>query len=84
MYLATEIIRDLKKEAKRKQVVICILVTVIALLLTIMVVERALWYDSLVLVNTDENNASYVSEEEGSIYIFNQETASWHKHEQKK
>lgn len=88
MDLATEILQDLKKEAKRKQIVIYILISVIVLLLLLGVVERAMWDYSTVLVDAEDGNANYIGEN-GDIHNGedfgekenNQETAPWQNQE---
>ena len=67
MDLATEILQDLKKEAKRKQIVIYVLIGVIILLLILGMVERAMWDYSTVLVDAEDGNANYIGED-GNIY----------------
>ena len=66
MDLATEILQDLKKEAKRKQIVIYVLIGVIVLLLLLGVVERTMWDYSTVLVDAEDGNANYIGQD-GSI-----------------
>lgn len=67
MDLATEILQDLKKEAKRKQIVIYILIGVIVLLMLLSIVERSLWDYSTVLVDAEDGNANYIGQN-GDIY----------------
>ena len=63
MDLATEILQDLKKEAKRKQIIIYILISVIVLLCVLGIVERAMWDYSTVLVDAEDGNANYIGED---------------------
>ena len=67
MDLATEILQDLKKEAKRKQIVIYVLIGVIILLMLLGVVERAMWDYSTVLVDAEDGDANYIGQD-GNIY----------------
>ena len=67
MDLATEILQDLKKEAKRKQVIIYILIGVIIFLVLLGTIERAMWDYSTVLVDAEDGNASYIGQD-GNIY----------------
>ena len=67
MDLATEILQDLKKEAKRKQIVIYILIGVIVFLLLLGTIERAMWDYSTVLVDAEDGNANYIGQD-GDIY----------------
>lgn len=67
MDLATEILQDLKKEAKRKQIIIYVLIGVIVFLLLLGTIERAMWDYSTVLVDAENGNASYVGQD-GDIY----------------
>lgn len=62
MDLATEILQDLKKEAKRKQIVIYILIGVIIFLVLLGVIERAMWDYSTVLVDAEDGNANYIGQ----------------------
>lgn len=66
MDLATEILQDLKKEAKRKQIVIYVLIGVIIFLLILGTAERAMWDYSTVLLDAENGNANYIGED-GSI-----------------
>ena len=63
MDLATEILQDLKKEAKRKQIIIYILVGVIILLVLLGTIERAMWDYSTVLVDAEDGNANYIGQD---------------------
>lgn len=63
MDLATEILQDLKKEAKRKQIVIYVLIGVIVFLLLLGTVERAMWDYSTVLVDAEDGNANYIGQD---------------------
>lgn len=81
MDLATEILQDLKKEAKRKQIVIYVLVGVIVLLLVLGTIERALWDYSTVLVDAESGNANYIGQDGD---IFNGENSSTKKDSQTK
>lgn len=63
MDLATEILQDLKKEAKRKQIVIYILIGVIIFLLILNTVERTMWDYSTVLVDSENGNANYIGQD---------------------
>lgn len=63
MDLATEILQDLKKEAKRKQIVIYVLIGVIILLSLLGVAERAMWDYSAVLVDAEDGNANYIGQD---------------------
>lgn len=67
MDLATEILQDLKKEAKRKQIVIYVLIGVIILLLLLGTIERSLWDYSTVFVDAEDGNANYIGQD-GNIY----------------
>ena len=67
MDLATEILQDLKKEAKRKQIVIYVLIGVIVLLMLLNMVERTLWDYSTVLVDAENGDANYIGKD-GNIY----------------
>lgn len=66
MDLATEILQDLKREAKRKQIIIYILIGVIIFLLVLGTVERTMWDYSTVLVDSEDGNANYIGQD-GSI-----------------
>ena len=66
MDFATEILQDLKKEAKRKQIIIYVLIGVIALLLITGAIERAMWDYSTVWIEADDGNANYIGQD-GSI-----------------
>ena len=84
MDLATEILQDLKKEAKRKQIVIYILIGVIVLMFLLGTVERTMWDYSTVLVDAEDGNANYIGQN-GDIHNGEgfgtekntQETAPW-------
>ena len=67
MDLATEILKDLKHEAKRKQITIYNLIGVIVFLLILGAVERAIWDYSTVLVDSENGDANYVGQD-GNIY----------------
>ena len=67
MDLATEILQDLKKEAKRKQIIIYVLIGVIVFLLVLGTIERAMWDYSTVLVDAEDGNANYIGQD-GDIY----------------
>ena len=84
MDLATEIFQDLKKEARRKQIVIYALIGVIVFLIFLGVIERAMWDYSTVLVDAENGNANYIGEDgnivNGQDYSSNekdQESATW-------
>ena len=84
MDLATEILQDLKKEAKRKQIIIYILVGVIILLLLLGVAERAMWDYTTVMVDAEGGNANYIGQdgniingESDSAQENNQETITY-------
>lgn len=88
MDLATEILQDLKKEAKRKQIVIYILIGVIVLLFVLGIVERTMWDYSTVLVDAEAGNANYIGEdgdiingENTGTKEDNQKTATWNEQE---
>lgn len=88
MDFATEILQDLKKEAKRKQIVIYILIGVIVFLLLLGVIERAMWDYSTVLVDAENGNANYIGEdgniingEDRGTEKDNQETTPWYEQE---
>lgn len=88
MDLATEILQDLKKEAKRKQIVIYVLIGVIVFLLLLGTVERAMWDYSTVLVDAEDGNANYIGQdgdiingEDTGTDQNNQEAASEHNQE---
>lgn len=61
--LATEILQDLKKEAKRKQIIIYILIGVIIFLVLLGTIERAMWDYSTVLVDAEDGNANYIGQD---------------------
>lgn len=67
MDLATEILQDLKKEAKRKQIIIYVLIGVIIFLILLGTIERAMWDCSTVLVDAEDGNANYIGQD-GDIY----------------
>lgn len=84
MDLATEILQDLKKEAKRKQIIIYVLISVIVLMFILGIVERAMWDYSTVLVDAEEGNANYIGQngnivngEDSSTEENNQENKAW-------
>lgn len=63
--LASEMLQDLKKESRRKQIIIYILVAVIVLLVVLGMVER-LFYD-YTTVDIDSSDANYIGEDETII-----------------
>ena len=75
MDLATEIFQDLKKEARRKQIVIYALIGVIVFLIFLGVIERAMWDYSTVLV--DAENGNIVNGQDYSSNEKDQESATW-------
>lgn len=88
MDFATEILQDLKKEAKRKQIVIYVLISVIVLLMLLGMIERAMWDYSTVLVDAEDGNANYIGEdgniingEDPGTKKDNQEATPWYEQE---
>ena len=88
MDLATEILQDLKKEAKRKQIVIYILIGVIVCLLLLGTIERSMWDYNTILVDAKDGNANYIGEDgsiiNGQDYSAckeDQESATWDEQE---
>lgn len=63
MDLATEILQDLKREAKRKQIIIYILIGVIVFMAILGIVERTMWDYSTVLVDSEDGNANYIGQD---------------------
>ena len=88
MDLATEILQDLKKEAKRKQIIIYILIGVIVLLTIFGMIERAMWDYSTVIVDAEDGNANYIGEDGNIVNGTNssteknfKEATDWYKQE---
>lgn len=62
--LAGEMLQDLKKESRRKQTIIYILIAVIVSMFLIGVIERSLWeYETITVDSTDGGNANYIGED---------------------
>lgn len=62
--LASEMLQDLKKESRRKQIIIYILVAVIVLLVVLGMVERLFYdYTTVDIDSGDGGNANYIGED---------------------
>lgn len=62
--LASEMLQDLKKESRRKQIIIYILVAVIVLLVVLGMVERLFYdYTTVDIDSSDGGNANYIGED---------------------